>query len=211
MGLTIILLAATAIAPPATVWHMQGKPGAVTSVTGTVKTGGRIVADEMVDDPDLEDDERGILASGTFRPGTCSFASAVRPFRRLRRFAADGRLLWEWHVDRAQQALRLHSGNGDCLSPDGGRLTVRSYLYNPADGEPVVALGEGVVAVDHKPRFVDAQGARTHQQFGDGHATQLVGWRRGSPATLLFEVVTDADTPGGPKVTPDFVVLAGKR
>lgn len=217
MSLALLLLAAAAVAPSTSVWQVEGEPGAITSLTGTVKSGGRIVADRMVDDADRKRSEQSILSRSKARSGTCAWAANVRPFTRLRRFSKNGRLLWKWDIGREDQALSLpNTGEDDCLSPDGGRLLVTINQYeadpiDPSDRAAVVRMGDGVIAVDHKPRFVDAQGARTHRQFGDGHATQLVGWRRGSPATLLFEVVTDPDAPGGPKVTPDFVVLAGKR
>ena len=217
MLLALILLTAAAVAPSTSRWHVQGEPGAITSLTGIVRSGGRIVADRMVDDADKKRSERSILSRSKARSGTCAWAIDVRPFTRLRRFAKDGRLLWEWNVGLRNTALSLaNPGDDDCLSPDGGRLLVTAYHYesdsiDPADPAPVELRDDGVIAVDHHPRFVAAKGARTGQEYGERHKTQLVGWRRGSPATLLFDVVTDADAPGGPKVTPDFVVLAGKH
>lgn len=138
-------------------WSVQGRPGAVTSVVGRVRTGGRIVADRFVADASMVKDERGMFAGTPARRGSCAWVSAARPFTRLRRYAASGRLLWEWHVNRKEQAVRLHAvGEADCLSPDGGRLTVVSYRLAPQ--EPVTALGNGIVAVDRLPRFVDAKG-----------------------------------------------------
>ncbi|MBA2936131.1 hypothetical protein HZF05_18770 [Sphingomonas sp. CGMCC 1.13654] len=209
MALPLLLIATAAsasLAPPVSTWRIEGQPGAVTSVTGEIRTGGRLVGDQMVSDPDMITDERGIFGHAPVKPGGCGWASAVRPFTRLRRFAADGRLLWEWHVDREQQAIRLlGSQDGDCLSPDGGRLSVGIYRFAP--GEPVSALGQGVVRVDHRPDFVEAVGLRSHKAFGGGPDTDLVGWKRGSPATLLFDIVDDE----GKTVSHDQAVLGSPR
>jgi hypothetical protein len=172
-----------------------------------VKTGGRIVADRFVADTDLVRDERLELTRTPARRGSCLRASGVRPFTRLRRFAADGHRIWQWHVDRIQQALRLSApGAGDCLSPDGSRLTIRIYSFNPGD-EPVTSLGEGVIAVDRHPDFVAATGLRTHQEFDDARITDPIGWKRGRPATLLFDVVSDE----GRTVIHDEAVTNGPR
>jgi len=209
IALLLLLGAATVppVAPPAATWEATGTPGAVSLLTGHVKTGGRIVADRFVSAPDLARGERLTLTQTSAKPGSCLWASGVRPFTRLRRFAADGHLIWEWHVDGVQQALRLSATRfGDCLSPDGGRLTVGIYSFDPDDG-PVSPMGEGVVAVDRHPDFVQATGMRTHQEFGDAHGSDLVGWKRGRPATLLFDVVSDE----GKTVVHDEAVTNGPR
>lgn len=217
MSLALLLLAAAAVAPSTSVWQVEGEPGAITSLTGVVKTGGRIVADRMVDDADRKRSEHSILSRSKARSGPCAWAANVRPFTRLRRFAKNGRLLWAWDIGREDRALGLpNTGKDDCLSPDGGRLLVTINQYesdpiDPSDRAAVVRMGDGVIAVDRKPRFVAAKGARTGQEYGEGHATQLVGWQRGRPATLLFEVVGDADAPNGPKVVPDQVDLSTAR
>jgi len=217
MGLALLLLAAAAVAPSTSVWKVEGTPGAITSLTGIVKSGGRIVADRMVDDVDRKRSEQSILSRSQARSGPCGWAANVRPFTRLRRFAKDGRLLWTWDVAREDQALSLpNTGKADCLSPDGGRLLVTINQYgsgssDASDRTAVVRMGDGVIAVDRKPRFVPAKGARTGQAFGDGHATELTGWQRGRPATLLFDVVSDADNPKGPKVVPDSAELSSAR
>lgn len=208
-----LLLAAAAVAAPTSQWRVAGTPGAVTSVTGIVKTGGRIVGDGMVSDPDLRASERAGLTFGHTPRGSCAWAAAVRPFTRLRRFARDGRLLWEWHVNREQQAVRLlANSDGDCLSPDGGRLLVTAHAYQP-DDPGISPLGPAVVAVDHRPRFVDAIGARTHQRFESPRRTYLVGWQRGKPATLLFDVASETkfDKAGDPEVVPDSADLTRSR
>ncbi|WP_010187515.1 hypothetical protein [Sphingomonas sp. PAMC 26605] len=214
MVLALLLLAAGAIAPSTSVWRIEGAPGAITSLTGIVKSGGRIVADRMVDDADRKRAEQSILSRWQARSGSCGWAANVRPFTRLRRFAKDGRLLWTWDVGREGQALSLpNTGKADCLSPDGGRLlvTINQYRSDSSDasGRAAVArMGDGVIAVDRRPRFVRAKGARTEQAFGDGPATALTGWQRGRPATLLFDVVGDADAAKGPKVVPDSAELS---
>lgn len=168
------------VAPAAAVWSTTGSPGGVTSVVGRVRTGGRIVADRFVADARLAKEERGAFAGTPARRGSCAWASAARPFTRLRRFAANGRLLWAWRADREEQAIRLRATDqADCLSPSGGRLTVVAYRLAP--GEAVTPLGDAVVAVDRRPRFVKAE------RVGSPEA-DIVGWRRGAPATLLVEM-----------------------
>lgn len=213
MVLALLLLAAAPVVPSTSVWQVEGEPGAITSLTGIVRSGGRIVADRLVDDPDLQASERSGLTSGHTRRGSCAWAAAVRPFTRLRRFARDGHLLWEWHVNREQQAVQLlANSDGDCLSPDGGRLLVTAHAYQP-DDPGISPLGPAVVAVDHRPRFVDAIGARTHQRFESARGTFLVGWQRGKPATLLFEIESSAkvDAAGDPVAVPDRVDLSRAR
>lgn len=192
MMLALVLAAAAQnIAPPAAVWTITGPPGAVRSVTATVKTGGRIVADDFVRDAALAGQEKRLLAQAEPRRGSCARAAAVRPFTRLRRYASNGRLLWTWNVAREEQALRLLSpAPGDCLSPDGGRLLVVSYRLAP--GEPMTELGGAIVAVDRRPRFVKATGRRSGEDFGELNRTASLGWRRGSDATLVFYLVQDA-------------------
>ncbi|WP_375404246.1 hypothetical protein [uncultured Sphingomonas sp.] len=183
MTLAFLLAAATAaqpIAPAAAVWSTIGPPGGVTSVVGRVRTGGRIVADRFVADARLAKEERGAFAETPARRGSCAWASAARPFTRLRRFAGNGRLLWTWRADREEQALRLHATNAaDCLSPSGGRLTVVSYRLAP--GEEVTPLGNAVVAVDRRPGFADAKGIGSRE-------ADIIGWRRGAPSMLLVEM-----------------------
>lgn len=200
----LVLAAAAQAAPPAATWTMDGPPGDVRSITGRVRTGGRIVADRFVGDVDSVNDEKQGLAHPDGPAGSCARAAAVRPFTRLRRFAADGRLLWEWRVLRdTEQALRLLAPPpGDCLSPDGARLLVRSYSARA--GEPASLLGGAVIAVDRRPRFVDAKGRRTGREFGPERTTAPSGWRRGANATLNFVVVD------GEHETPDEAVL-GRR
>jgi hypothetical protein len=203
--LALVAAAAPALAPPAATWKVTGKPGAVTLLVGQVKSGGRLVADGFVSQADLVDDERGSLTQSPAPHDSCTWAKGVRPFTRLRRFAADGRLLWEWHVDREQQALRLASSlDADCLSPDGSRLTVEIFHYAPDD--PVTSMGRSVVAVDHRPRFVAGHGVRTHEDINDRDA-DFTGWKRGRPATLLFDVVSDE----GKTVVHDEAVMNGPR
>jgi hypothetical protein len=200
--------AAPPVAPATTSWAVVGPPGAVSRLTGHVRSGGRIVADRFVSAPDLVRDERLTLTHTPARKGSCLWASGVRPFTRLRRFAADGHLVWEWHVDRVRQALRLNAPpSGDCLSPDGGRLTIGIYSFDPEDDGAATSLGEGVVAVDRHPDFVAATGRRTHQDYGDERITDLLGWKRGRPATLLFDVVSDA----GKTVVHDEAETNGPR
>jgi len=207
-GLLLALAAAATppLAPPAATWQVHGAPGAVTLLVGRVKSGGRLVADGFVSQRDLIDDERGSLTQSPAPHDSCTWAKGVRPFTRLRRFAADGRLLWEWHVDREKQALRLASSlDADCLSPDGSRLTIEIYRYGPdvyGLDDPVTSMGRAVIAVDHRPRFVEGRGARTHEDI-DARAVDFTGWKRGRPATLLFDVVSDE----GKTVVHDEAVL----
>lgn len=206
MILAFLLAAASPIAPPVAAWSIEGSPGAVHTVSGAVKTGGRIVADRFVSDPDLAQLEKDNLAGGDPPPkGSCRLAGSVRPFKRLRRFAANGRLLWEWNTDKDQgtaHALRfLNPGTGDCLSPDGARLIVS--IYSIADGHPWL-MGDGVAAVDRNPRIVPTVGKRSGEDFGTKNRTGAWGWRRGSDATLLF-VFTQEEPE-----REDYVVL-GRR
>lgn len=202
-GLLLALAAATTppLAPPAATWQVHGAPGSVDLLVGHVKSGGRLVADGFVSQPDLVEDERGSLTQSPAPHGSCTWAKGVRPFTRLRRFAANGRLLWEWHVDREQQALRLASSwDADCLSPDGSRLTIEIFHYDP--GDSAFSMGRSVVAVDHRPRFVEGHGVRTHEDI-NARAVDFTGWKRGRPATLLFDVVSDE----GKTVVHDEAVL----
>ncbi len=205
--LSLLLLAAVAPrpAPPAATWKVEAAGGTVHTIIASVKTGGRLVADGFVSDGDAIHSEKQELA-GTKAPiGSCARASHARPFTRLRRFAADGRLLWTWRPSAEQQALRLLGGSpGDCLSPDGGRLLVVSYRFAP--GEPVSELGGAVVAVDRRPGFVEAKGARTGESLDDLRKLSSIGWKRGADATLTF-FLYDQDTD---KEAPDQVVL-GRR
>lgn len=63
-----------------------------------------------------------------------------------------------------------------------------------------------VLAVDRRPRFVEAVGRRTRMPFGALRQMGTARWRAGGDATLfftLYDVSTD-------KETPDEVVL-GRR
>jgi hypothetical protein len=185
--LVLLLLTAAQAAPAAATWRIEGAPGAVRAIAGTVRTGGRIVADGFVDDAESVRRERAALADPRAPAGSCDRAAGARPFTRLRRFAADGRLLWAWRVSDEEQALRLLAGTpGDCLSPDGGRLLVVSHRLAP--GEPVYELGVAVVAVDHDPRFVEAKGRRTGEAPGILRRLSTLAWRRGGEATLDFTI-----------------------
>jgi hypothetical protein len=183
--LALVLLPAPAaaqqVAPPSATWSITGTPGAIVSLAARMRDGSRIVADRFVRDARLARDEQGQFAQTPNRRGGCAWASAARPFTRLRRYAASGRLLWEWRVYREQQALRLAAvGTADCLSPGGTRLTVVSYRLAP--DEPVSAMsGYGVVAVDRRPRFVDVPEINVRD-------ADITGWLRGAPATLLFGI-----------------------
>ena len=202
----LLAAAASQVAAPAARWTIDGQPGAVRSVTAAVKTGGRIVADGFVADAAAARAEKSELATTKAPAGSCAWAAAVRPFTRLRRFARDGRLLWQWRVSGEQQALRLLSGwPGDCLSPDGGRLLVVSYRLAP--GEPVSELGGAIVAVDRRPRFVEATGRRTGEVFGRLQALSDYGWRRRGDATLAFTIYDE----GTGRETPDEAVLGRRR
>lgn len=191
MIISLLLAAASPqIAGPSAVWSIEGPPGAVRTVTGKVKTGGRIVADGFVNDQDSVADEKESMSRAKGPQGTCARAADARSFTRLRRFAADGRLLWEWNVKRdTDQALRfLGPSSGDCLSPDGGRLLVSTYGGSNQSQE---LLGRAVVAVDRRPRFVDAKGRRTGEEFGTKRITTADGWRKGGDATLVFSIAHD--------------------
>lgn len=205
--LELLLLSAAplAAAPPAATWKVEGAPGAVRTIVATVRTGGRLVADGFVDDPAAIRSEKQDLSTTDAPPGSCARAAQARPFTRLRRFAADGRLLWSWRVADQEQALRLLAGwPGDCLSPDGGRLLVTSYRFVPR--QPVSELGGAVIAVDRRPRFVEAVGARTGQSLDDLRKVSDFAWKRGADATLLLTLVED----GAKNEVTDRVVL-GRR
>ena len=211
---SVVLLLSTqgAVAPNTSVWRVQGKPGAIVRLTGRLRSGDTLVADRMVADRDRMDGERSELTNSPYKAGTCLWANAVRPFIRLRRFARNGKLLWEWRVGREQQALQLLSGeDGDCLSPDGRRLLVTINAYQPED-PAANQLGPAVVAVDHRPRFVDAIGARTHLGFASGRDTLVIGWQRGKSATLLFKIQNrdKLDTAGYPMIVSDSADLSRK-
>lgn len=182
-----LLLAAAA---PSAVWSVDGQPGSVRTVTGKVRTGGRIVADGFISGSDAAAEEKSRMTADRGTPGSCASVARTRPFTRLRRYAADGRLLWVWNVQRdTEQALSLLApAEGDCLSPDGGRLLVTSYnvSYDVAS-----MLGAAVTAVDRNPRFVDAKGRHTGEMFGTKKLTAAQGWRKGSDATLVFSIFTE--------------------
>lgn len=191
MILALILAASSPIAAPAAVWTVDGEPGSIRRITGKVKTGGQIVADGFLNDAESAADEKRQFAYADGPAGSCARAAAARPFTRLRRFAANGRLLWEWRVSKKSgQALRLLAvPPGDCLSPDGGRLLVSSY--GVTEYPPPALLGAAVIAVDRRPRFVDVKGRHTGETFGANRITAPDGWRGGGDATLLFSLISE--------------------
>lgn len=207
MMMLVALLAASApqAAPVAAIWKIEGPPGQIRSVTGFVKTGGRIVADQFIKDRAAAREEAAGLGEDRSPAGSCARAGYARPFTRLRRFAASGRLLWTWDVSREGMAVRLMGGSsGDCLSPDGGRLLLVTYTTEA--GPPLKEVNGRVLAVDKRPRLVEANGQKTGLPFGTLRQMSDAYWRRGGDATLYF---TNYDVSTG-KETPDIVVL-GRR
>lgn len=206
----MLLVAWLAVASPqaaqaAATWTVDGPPGAVRQITGAVRAGGRIVADRFVGSPVERREEAAAFRADRSPRGSCARAASARPFTRLRRFAADGRLLWTWGLSGDGAAVRLMAGDGgDCLSPDGGRLLLIGFMIQ---ADAVLKEVDGrVLAVDRRPRFVAANGQRTGQPFGALRQMGSAYWRRGGDATLVFTLY---DTATG-KETPDLVVL-GRR
>lgn len=206
MTLAGVVLAAalSQAAPAAAVWQTEGLPGGVRAITGFVKSGGRLVADRFVADRSAAREEAVALRADRSLAGSCARAAYVRPFTRLRRFAADGRLLWTWAGSGTATAVRLMADPaGDCLSPDGGRLLLTVFT---TQGGSASEVDGRVLAVDRHPRFVPAIGRRTGQPFGALRQMGTAYWRKGGDATLVFTLY---DTTTG-KETPDLVVL-GRR
>lgn len=195
MLITMLVLLASVpdgapVAPAAATWTLSGTPGRVTALTARIKTGGRLVADGFVNDASARTEERSALAQTQARRGSCSWAAAARPFTRLRRFAANGRLLWTWNAGGQDTTVQLMAPDGaDCLSPDGRWLLARLwYRLRPGNS---VAEAVGVVALELRPAVGVVNGARTGEVLGRPSVTDPVGWRAGKPATLMFDVTTD--------------------
>lgn len=168
-------------------------------------TGRDYLVDRFVEDATAIAREAASFRMGFTSPGctsgtpdrecrrSCAFAENARPFMRLRRRTADGRLATIWPVGKARAdggALKFYAGAssassraGDCVSPDGRFISL--YIHPaPFDGD----RGKSPAIAALKPDLpaVPFQGVASGKTYGEDRYFDFAGWKPGEPHTLRF-------------------------
>ena len=179
-------------------------------------TGEDYLVDRFIDDDNAiaaeaeafqrDDADRGCTPADPDRAcrTACAHAENARPFTRLRRRSANGRMTTLWPVEKerfAGRALKFDAGassassrDGDCVSPDGRYISLCGY---PAPYESERGKTPGIYALTRNLPAVSFRGVASRKVYGEDRYFLFGGWTKGKAHTLQFSWGGD-DGAGGP-------------